>query len=386
MKLNKCFQRVGCNLQRHQNKLTVHTVHIQYRYITFNADDDNVKETESSSENSDSKKKPLENNLVFRVFQELGRKSQDRQQRKALKHNPLEAEENAFNNTADYFRKHDRPAHRLFGMYYKMAHSEIASFHHFGFGSINHLLHPMIDEELPLFHEIVDGIFTGYIDDFDFKKDMENSEIILNLDIGHLRDENVGGEETKVDESISIIKPPVYQPKIYNQQYSIIRNVRDCINRLKGNFFEYRGLSIAKQLFVDLYRTNIIKNDLELLSNDILMIDARNFLESLEEETIIFPLPQLVSICDIPSNDENNTINIQKRQYLFCVLAIQNSIVTLKRRQFDEKNIPPNIPLAGGSALLVDPNKYSQILYWRRTNEPATFFINSYGEKLESSL
>lgn len=373
MKLsNKCLQRASCNLiNRYANNLIVH---IQYKHITFNADDEN----KESKLDENKKAKPLENNFVFRVFQELGNKSQDREQRKALKHNPLENEEDAFNDTKDYFRKHDRPSHRLFGMYYKMAHSEIASFHHFGFGSINHLLHPMIDEELPLFYEVIDGIFTGTINDFDFKKDMENSEVILNLDIGHLRDENVGGDETKIDETISIIKPPVYQPKIYHQQYSIIRNIRNCIKTLKGNFFEHRGLSIAKQLFVNLYRTNVIKDDLQLLSNDILLIDAKNFLESVEEETIRFPGPQLVSICDIPSNDD---LEQKDKQYLFCVLAIQNSIVTLKRRQFDPNNIPPNIPLAGGSVLLVDPNMYSSVLYWRRTNDPATFFINSYGEK-----
>merc|ERR1712176_1336736 len=110
----------------------------------------------------------------------------------------------------------------------------------------------------------------------------------------------------------------------------------------------------------------------KLLSDNILIIDARNFLESLEKETQKFPTPQLVSICEIDDIDLDEREN---KKYLIMVLAIQNSIVTLKRRSFDEQNIPPNIPLAAGSALLVDPSKYQSVLYWRRSNEPASFFI-----------
>eukprot|EP01083_Nonionella_stella_P135167 411148_1 len=368
MKLGHCLERTKklitkrvCALHR-----------IQIKCITFNADedDDNKKKKSDGSETP----KPLENNFVFRVYKELGKKSQDRQARDSLK--DLNKEE--FNSTTDYFRTHDRPSHRLFGIYYKMAHSEISGFLQRGFGSINHLMHPMINEELPLFYETIDGIFTKQID-FEFKKYMENSEVILNLDIGHLRDDSAGGRETKIDENVSIWLPPIYKPKTYHQQYSIIRNVRNHIADLKGNYFEYRGLSIAKQLFVHLIRSDEIKNDMVLLSDDILIIDAHNFWESLEAETVEFPTPQLVSICDIKPEEFADK---QQKPYLICVLAIQNAIVTLKRREFDPDNIPPNIPLAGGSALLVDPTKYSQVLYWRRTNDPATFFVNAYGEKL----
>mmetsp|Transcript_44114 Transcript_44114/g.70711 ORF Transcript_44114/g.70711 Transcript_44114/m.70711 type:complete len:382 (-) Transcript_44114:82-1227(-) len=380
MKLTSCsLQRAYCLVHSVNRSLLHH--HMQYRsFITFNADNADDKKSESGNEEKSETSrtpKPLEKNFVFRVFQELGQKSQDRQQREALKHDPNET---VFNESNDYFRSHDRPAHRLFGIYYKMAHSEIAAFHSRGFGSINHLLHPRIDEELPLFYEIVDGIFTRQIE-FDHQKFMEHSTVTLNLDIGGLRDEMSGGRETKIDERVSLVFPPIYQPKTYDQQYSIIHDARDCIEKLKGNYFEYRGLSICKQLFVEMYRNRSIKNDLSLLSNDILIIDAHVYVESLEIETIKFPGPQLVSICDM---DEQELQNKKQRQYLFCVLAVQNSIVTLKKREFDESNLPPNIPLAAGSVLLVDPQKYSSVLYWRRNNEPATFFINSYGEKFAS--
>ena len=367
MKLTRCLR----GLYPSPSPLSAYSIPLVFRnFISFNADqpDDDDKKQEST--------KPLDNNFVFRMYKELGKKSQDKQAQEALQHN-LDDED--INAATDYFRKHDRPAHRLFGIYYKMAHSEINAFRQRGFYPINHLMHPMIEDELPLLHETIDGIFTRQID-FDHKKCMENSEVTLNLDTGHLRDENSGGTETKISENVSIVLPPVYKPRIYQQQYTIIRNVREHIAQIKGNYFEFRGSSIAKQLFVDLMRQNVIKTDLKLISDDILIIDARNFLESLEEENIRFPTPQLVSICDIKEEELENE---HHRQYLVCVLAIQNSIVTLKRRNFDENNIPPNIPLAGGSALLVDPQIYSQVLYWRRRNEPATFFINSYGEKFD---
>eukprot|EP01084_Bolivina_argentea_P043771 80607_1 len=373
MKLCKHFQKLNIIAQP-----AYQIQYIQRQFITFNADDDDI-----TSKKDPSESKPLDKNFVFRVYKELGKKavlgkkSQDRLAQEALQSNPTKPNKDP-NTASDYFRGHDRPSHRLFGIYYKMAHSEINSFKTRGFGSINHLMHPMIPEELQLLHETIDAIFTNTID-FDAKKYMENSELNLNLDVGMLRgDMPSGGKETKIDEHMSIVLPAPYKPKIYNQQNSIIKNVRNCIGELKGNYFEHRGLSITRQIFVDLLRTDVVKNDFALLSDDIFIIDAKNLFESLEQETIKFPSPQLVSICDIEDDDLNNE---NERPYLVCVLAIQNAIVTLKRREFDENNIPPNIPLAGGSCLLVDPSVYSQVLYWRRTNDPATFFINMYGEK-----
>merc|ERR1719474_2155537 len=173
MKLIRCLRGVHCP------SLSASSVHpiasLSNRFITFNADEpaDDDKKQESS--------KPLDNNLVFRMWKELGQKSQDKQAQEALKHNPMD--DDAIDSDADYFRKHDRPSHRLFGIYYKMAHSEIGAFRQRGFHAINHLMHPMIDEELPLMHETIDGIFTRQID-FDHKKCMENSEVTLNLDTG----------------------------------------------------------------------------------------------------------------------------------------------------------------------------------------------------------
>merc|ERR1719206_74805 len=179
------------------------------RWITFNADaPTNTDEGEKTSADS----KPLDKNFVFRMYKELGKKSQDRQAQEASH----KLEDTDINSATDYFRKHDRPSHRLFGIYYKMAHSEIATFKQRGFLAINHLMHPMLPEELPLLHETIDALFTKQMD-FDYAAHMHNSEIILNLDIGHLRDENEGGRETKISEDVSIVLPPIYRPKTYAQ-------------------------------------------------------------------------------------------------------------------------------------------------------------------------
>lgn len=91
-----------------------------------------------TEEEFDMKASELPADHVWKFIRKFSKPTQDEQARSALKTTPKTNETKS--NSDFYFRTHDRPSHRLFGMYYKMAHSEIEEFHEKGYISIHHSL------------------------------------------------------------------------------------------------------------------------------------------------------------------------------------------------------------------------------------------------------
>lgn len=217
-------------------------------------------------------------------------------------------------------------------------------------------MHPQLIDELPMVAEVIDDILTDNI--------IIDEQYFQTIEKYIDNEQQMNGNE-------------------YKQEMKIIQNIRDLCSEMKGNYFEYRGLSIVRQIFIDLMRNGTIKNDFKLLTNDMLMIDCQNYhmlQESEMKEKNKFSVPFLTSIFN--TNERYISLGMNDMKvYMICVLALQNSIATLMECVDEEISQPSNIPLAGGSCLIYDPKKFNEVLYWRIHKTPAFFLVNMYGTK-----
>ena len=226
------------------------------------------------------------------------------------------------------------------------------------------------------------------------------------------------GEGDKDNEREKERKSSIFkQERKRSQSITNIYHLYNLLNKngigekFRANYFEIRSLSAARQLLMNTIiskkqntrENNSDTNDnndnneqersstnndktiatdfaLKMLNDSCILIDKENVIsmQNGDFQRIEYKPVQLAQIFD-------NNYYLFKRELndndikLGCMIGLQNSILAINIKDWDNNEYSQNIHLPKGWSIVYDIEKIKQIFYWRLDNTPTAFMNDFFG-------